>query len=505
MSNVIGSLHVNLSANTAQFESGLKRGAAAAKQFSREALANDIFKAKGGKDAAIGGGSGNPITPIIDDAKDAHPRLSAVQKLLQNITRIGVGGRNFRLLSGLGGAASELTGVSVASMGVVGALAVLGMAGKSLGDDIRATRKEAALLGKTYEELAAEKHLVAFSEGASSGLEHLSVVAESAMRAAKRLGGEFIGWTFKTSGLGVTIELLERFSGIDITGTDAEKLKRITQEAEKAAAKCKNIEDNLRAIGDRLRDDIAATGMSDIDAKTHRQTEDIKRSAAGGGNAAPGLVEENISLAKRRSAVEKLQAIGDKLRDTFASLNNIGKDIKPEDQAFGDFKTWLADAMKITGDAAAPLLAQAEAWRRAAQGVREQGEATKKAAEETKKAEEEAKRFQERLQSLTETPLSKFALVADDLAKGLSRGIISSKQYAAALGRARKDAVSSLVSELKYAPGASSALTAGSRELFNMQADRSQGPSEELKEAMRQTRLIKEVRDKMPAVVGGRM
>jgi len=188
------------------------------------------------------------------------------------------------------------------------------------------------------------------------------------------------------------------------------------------------------------------------------------------------------------------------LNEAMKSLGKIGAELSPELQILQQFRDILTEK-GISGTAAVNAIAQVEAATKLATARREQAEATKKATEEEKK-------LQDTLRSLTDTPLTKFAELADDLAKGLRKGLITAEQYKDALGGARKSAVSSLMSDLnasKYS--APSAMSYGSRELVNAIADRSGGQNQQIKEAVKRldniSRSINRIETKMPDLKAG--
>ncbi|MCE5267227.1 MAG: hypothetical protein LLG00_05020 [Planctomycetaceae bacterium] len=491
MASVVGSLVVHLSAQTAAFESGLKRSGAAAKQFSREALANEIFKTNRGS---------SQIARVADDAQDAVPRISNVRKLLDSIAKTSVGGRSFKMLGNIGGAASEMTGLSSAALGIGAGLAGGLLVAKQFGDTIRNARIEAAKLGMTYEEFAKKEGMIQFSQGGTSGLEAVSAAFENAWYAAKKITGEILGWIsdvaiVKPAGF-INSLATGDWSPVDFGAQgklDARAMKESQYSQRFGAA-----EETLRGIISRWESDLENFGKSQIDVAFAKDSAAINKLAAQFPALSMGVADlterwkQLTEREKQLTAATRLGKVGEAFSDTIKSLAKIGQDLKPEEEVFERFKESLA-GLGINGDAAAPILAGVEAAKKLATARREQAEATKKAAEEEKQ-------LRDRLKSMTETPITKFAAQADDLAKGLAKGFISRGQYDSAIKKSQESAVSSLMADLKQSSGASPMLAFGSRELFNAVADRSQGPTAELEEARRQTRLITQVRDRLPAL-----
>jgi hypothetical protein len=170
--------------------------------------------------------------------------------------------------------------------------------------------------------------------------------------------------------------------------------------------------------------------------------------------------------------------------------------VTPEQQILDGLSESLTK-LGVGGQKAQEIMAQANAEGILAKERREGLEATKKAAQEQEN-------LRNRLKALTETPISRFAEVANDLARGFQAGMISAEAYSIALAKARQTTVSSLMSDVRSSGGAPPALAYGSRELANMIADKSQGPSSELQEAKRQTRKLEQIYARMPDIaVGG--
>jgi Skp family chaperone for outer membrane proteins len=485
MSNVVGSLVVNLSAHTADFDKGLKSASAAARQFSREALANDIFKTKSGG----GAGGGSPLDPIVDDAKKLQPHLSKVQKLLNNIARLSIGGRGARLLGNAGGALSEITGMSGAMLGVsMGGIAAA-YAAKKLGDEIRSGRKAATELGLTYNQFVDKTNALTFNKKATAGLEAMSHIFENMWRTARGISGEILGWVANT----LLLAPAEFLAGGPVDWSAGERLKLILKEEAARRKLNESVEETLRNMDKMAGDRVSTARMSNIEASTFEQLgavdELIKKAPdlANLGQAVKDSIRSsseslralavNATLDAATDDLAKMGREADVVRDRIERLRKTLKDSHTSDKKIAN----LMPAIEEAGKLASARIKQQEA---------------------TKKAADEEKSLRDRLKSLVETPITKFAEVAKDLAAGFNKGIIGADQRNAALKKARESAVSSLMSDLKYSPGAASIMQAGSRELFNAIADRSQGPSAELEEVRRLVRIVTEVRNKMPVAEG---
>ncbi|MCK9569308.1 hypothetical protein M0R72_10260 [Candidatus Pacearchaeota archaeon] len=518
MSNVVGSLVVNLSAHMADFDKGLKSASASARQFSREALANDIFKMKSGGGGGSGGG-GSPLDPIVEDAKKLQPHLSKVQTLLQKIGRVAIGRGGARFAS-LGFNIGELSGAGAVVGGIVSALIGAVFVGKNFGDEIRKTRIEADRLGVSFKELSAQKGLVQFTAQATKNLAELSSGLEKTWYFTKYLAGELISWAMQSGkmsvGIGVITELPPMALPSDLA--NVEKTESILNE------KSRKIGEAIEELANKWEVSVAKIGKSNLekelldDAKAVTDTvntlrklafqdpkhavlvgELIPKILAAGEKIKSSKIAEN--LKETREKIEKEQNdFAQTLREGYRNLSEIGVEIKPEKRVADNMREFMKKWVSENPIAAEGFDIPAE---EKAIGVSEQAaKAKRELFEATKKTTDETEKLRDRLKSLTETPITKFAEVAKDLAAGFDKGIIGPDQRNAALKKARESAVSSLMSDLKYSPGAASMMQQGSLALFNAIADRSQGPSAELEEARRQTRLITEVRNKMPVVEG---
>lgn len=104
-------------------------------------------------------------------------------------------------------------------------------------------------------------------------------------------------------------------------------------------------------------------------------------------------------------------------------------------------------------------------------------------------------------------------LKADEAATGLGITTPDIAEIAAAFDKAIAKSIATIkkaedVTKQAVGPqvgGATSAMTYGSRELFNMIADRSQGPSAELEEARKRLRVLEQIRDRVPVLAEGNL